>query len=64
MFSMGYAKSLFSNDSFFLSGFEARQFIITQIFEDCKRIESNDFNDLGKNFILFFCFIEHQLPKM
>jgi len=46
MISMGYAKSLLSNDSFFLSGFEARQFIITQIFEDCKRIESNDFKRL------------------
>ena len=54
MFSMGYAKSLLSNDSFFLSGFEARQFIITQIFEDCKRIESNDFNDLQNKLIFLF----------
>ena len=54
MFSMGYAKCLFLNDSFFRHGFEARQFIITQIFEDYNQIESNEINDLGKNFFLFF----------
>jgi hypothetical protein len=51
---MGYAKCLFLNDSFFCAGFKARQFIITQIFEDCKRIESYDFNDLQNKLIFLF----------